>query len=185
MANDSLRTTLCVRYRAEVVACGILFTAARKLKVGAAPRLPATTWFVCAFVASFVVCFKTACPHPLRGFAADLSTLDCPPARILALLITFSAPYIPTPATLQVPMPESPPWWELFEVKEAEVFDVAAVLCHLYQQPRAQRLPLVPPPPGAPAPAAGASSKSPLTQVGGDCWLDSIWLWVAMIVNLK
>jgi hypothetical protein len=34
MANDSLRTTLCVRYRAEVVACGILFTAARKLKVG-------------------------------------------------------------------------------------------------------------------------------------------------------
>lgn len=37
MSNDSLRTTLCVRYRAEVVACGILFTAARKLKVGAAP----------------------------------------------------------------------------------------------------------------------------------------------------
>lgn len=68
-------------------------------------------------------------------------------------------------------MPESPPWWELFEVKEAEVFDVATVLCHLYHQPRAQRLPLVPPPPGAPAPAAGAGSKSPLTQVGGARWL--------------
>lgn len=36
MANDSLRTTLCVRFRAEAVACGILFTAARKLQVGAA-----------------------------------------------------------------------------------------------------------------------------------------------------
>jgi hypothetical protein len=33
MANDSLRSTLCVRYRSEVVACGILFTAARMLKV--------------------------------------------------------------------------------------------------------------------------------------------------------
>ena len=36
VANDSLRTTLCVRFRAEVVACGIVFTAARRLKVGAA-----------------------------------------------------------------------------------------------------------------------------------------------------
>lgn len=33
MANDSLRTPLCVTYRAEAVACGIIFTAARKLKV--------------------------------------------------------------------------------------------------------------------------------------------------------
>ena len=33
IANDSLRTPLCVRYKAQVVACGILFTAARKLKV--------------------------------------------------------------------------------------------------------------------------------------------------------
>ena len=36
MANDSLRTPLCVTYRAEAVACGIIFTAARKLKVSAA-----------------------------------------------------------------------------------------------------------------------------------------------------
>lgn len=34
IANDSLRTALCVRYRAQVVACGILFLAARRLKVG-------------------------------------------------------------------------------------------------------------------------------------------------------
>ncbi|PRW39204.1 Cyclin-L1-1 isoform A [Chlorella sorokiniana] len=33
MANDSLRTSLCVTYRAEAVACGIIFTAARKLKI--------------------------------------------------------------------------------------------------------------------------------------------------------
>lgn len=33
MANDSLRTPLCVTHKAEVVACGIIFTAARKLKV--------------------------------------------------------------------------------------------------------------------------------------------------------
>lgn len=30
MANDSLRAPLCVRYRAEVVACGVLFLAARR-----------------------------------------------------------------------------------------------------------------------------------------------------------
>lgn len=33
IANDSLRTTLCVRFKAEVVACGILFLAARRLKL--------------------------------------------------------------------------------------------------------------------------------------------------------
>lgn len=33
IANDSLRTTLCVRYKAEVQACGIVFLAARRLKV--------------------------------------------------------------------------------------------------------------------------------------------------------
>ena len=33
VTNDSLRTTLCVRFKAQVVACGILFLAARRLKV--------------------------------------------------------------------------------------------------------------------------------------------------------
>ncbi|CAM6126737.1 unnamed protein product [Calypogeia fissa] len=30
MANDSLRTTLCVRYKSEVVACGVVYAAARR-----------------------------------------------------------------------------------------------------------------------------------------------------------
>ncbi|CAL8470177.1 g9719 [Coccomyxa elongata] len=33
LTNDSLRTTLCVRLNSEVVACGIIFMAARRLKV--------------------------------------------------------------------------------------------------------------------------------------------------------
>ncbi|WIA18964.1 hypothetical protein OEZ85_003633 [Tetradesmus obliquus] len=33
VANDSLRTTLCVRYKGSVVACGIIFYTARRLKV--------------------------------------------------------------------------------------------------------------------------------------------------------
>lgn len=33
MTNDSLRTTLCVRLRAEAVACGVIFFAARRSKV--------------------------------------------------------------------------------------------------------------------------------------------------------
>ena len=33
MANDSLRATLCVRHRAEVVACAVLFLAARRRRV--------------------------------------------------------------------------------------------------------------------------------------------------------
>ncbi|KAK9915685.1 hypothetical protein WJX75_002648 [Coccomyxa subellipsoidea] len=33
LTNDSLRTTLCVRLKSEVVACGIIFMAARRLKV--------------------------------------------------------------------------------------------------------------------------------------------------------
>ncbi|PSC71895.1 cyclin-L1-1-like [Micractinium conductrix] len=92
MANDSLRTTLCVRYRAEAVACGILFTAARKL---------------------------------------------------------------------QISLPEDPPWWALFEVKEAELVDVCRTLCDLYRQPRARHLPVGRP---ASAPAVGApGARSPLS----------------------
>ncbi|KAL3143954.1 hypothetical protein ABBQ32_003767 [Trebouxia sp. C0010 RCD-2024] len=33
LANDSLRSTLCVRFKGEVVACGIIFLAARQLRV--------------------------------------------------------------------------------------------------------------------------------------------------------
>ncbi|KAI3431465.1 hypothetical protein D9Q98_004517 [Chlorella vulgaris] len=94
MSNDSLRTTLCVRYRAEVVACGILFTAARKLKV---------------------------------------------------------------------PMPESPPWWLLFEVTEVELADVCATLSDLYQRPKAQHISLLPGTAGAAQPVPPPGAKSPLS----------------------
>ncbi|KAG7637528.1 Cyclin-L1-1 [Arabidopsis thaliana] len=33
LANDSLRTTLCVRFRSEVVACGVVYAAARRFQV--------------------------------------------------------------------------------------------------------------------------------------------------------
>ncbi|QCE07383.1 cyclin T [Vigna unguiculata] len=33
MANDSLRTTLCVRFKSEVVACGVVYAAARRFQV--------------------------------------------------------------------------------------------------------------------------------------------------------
>ncbi|KAL4440342.1 hypothetical protein ABPG75_003343 [Micractinium tetrahymenae] len=95
MANDSLRTTLCVRFRAEAVACGILFTAARKL---------------------------------------------------------------------QIPLPEDPAWWLLFEVREEELVEVCRTLCHLYAQPRAQNVPLVKPAGQSGAAALPAGARSPLSQ---------------------
>ncbi|KAG1653418.1 hypothetical protein FOA52_009127 [Chlamydomonas sp. UWO 241] len=44
VANDSLRTTLCVRVKAEVVACGAIFYAARKLGVPL-PDDPNAPWW--------------------------------------------------------------------------------------------------------------------------------------------
>ncbi len=60
-------------------------------------------------------------------------------------------------------MPESPPWWHLFEVKEADVYDACAVLCELYSQPRAQHVPLIRPPPGTEAACLPAGAKSPMS----------------------
>lgn len=39
LANDSLRTTLCVRFKSEVVACGVVYAAARRFRV-ALPENP-------------------------------------------------------------------------------------------------------------------------------------------------
>jgi hypothetical protein len=69
LANDSLRGTLCVRRRAEVVACGALFAAARRLRE---------------------------------------------------------------------PMPETPPWWEVFGVARGELAEVCAELDALAAMPRAR-----------------------------------------------
>ncbi|KAJ7545809.1 hypothetical protein O6H91_08G011600 [Diphasiastrum complanatum] len=68
LANDSLRTTLCVRFKSEVVACGVVYAAARRF---------------------------------------------------------------------QVPLPENPSWWQVFDSLKSEVDEVCRVLANLYQQPKA------------------------------------------------
>uniref|UniRef100_A0A0D9Y8V7 Cyclin-L1-1 n=2 Tax=Oryza glumipatula TaxID=40148 RepID=A0A0D9Y8V7_9ORYZ len=69
LANDSLRTTLCVRFKSEVVACGVVYAAARR-----------------------------------HG----------------------------------VPLPEDPPWWNVFDADEAGIQEVCRVLAHLYSLPKSQ-----------------------------------------------
>lgn len=44
--NDSLRTPLCVRFKAEVVACGAIFYSARKLKIPLPESGPDPWWVV-------------------------------------------------------------------------------------------------------------------------------------------
>ncbi|GLJ20559.1 hypothetical protein SUGI_0374050 [Cryptomeria japonica] len=69
LANDSLRTTLCVRFKSEVVACGVVYAAARRF---------------------------------------------------------------------QVPLPENPPWWKVFDAEKHEIDEVCRVLANLYRQPKAR-----------------------------------------------
>ena len=68
LANDSLRIPLCVRYKAEIVACGLLFLAARRR---------------------------------------------------------------------HVPMPENPPWWEVFGVNQNQLLEVTVAIAELLDQPKA------------------------------------------------
>ena len=42
----------------------------------------------------------------------------------------------------QVALPEEPPWWELFDVTQAELAKVCRVMTALYQQPKAEYVPL-------------------------------------------
>eukprot|EP00270_Netrium_digitus_P016975 TRINITY_DN6154_c0_g1_i1.p1 TRINITY_DN6154_c0_g1~~TRINITY_DN6154_c0_g1_i1.p1 ORF type:complete len:569 (-),score=53.60 TRINITY_DN6154_c0_g1_i1:537-2063(-) len=44
LANDSLRTTLCVRFRSEVVACGVIYAAARRARIPLPENPP---WWLC------------------------------------------------------------------------------------------------------------------------------------------
>ncbi|KAH7291096.1 hypothetical protein KP509_29G000300 [Ceratopteris richardii] len=67
LVNDSLRTTLCVCYPSNVIACGIVFAAARRLSV---------------------------------------------------------------------PLPENPPWWDLFDVSNEQIHSVCLSLADLYRQPK-------------------------------------------------
>ncbi|PKA64590.1 Cyclin-L1-1 [Apostasia shenzhenica] len=69
LANDSLRTTLCVRFKSEVVACGVVYAAARRF---------------------------------------------------------------------QVPLPENPPWWLVFDADQTGIEEVCSTLEVLYSLPKAQ-----------------------------------------------
>lgn len=72
LANDSLRTTLCVRFKSEVVACGVVYAAARRFGVPLPENPP---WW--------------------KVFDADRSSID-EVCRVLALLYTRpKAKYIP------------------------------------------------------------------------------------------
>lgn len=103
LANDSLRTTLCVQHKAEIVACGLLFLAARR-----------------------------------QG----------------------------------VPMPENPPWWEVFGVSKEQLLEVAGAIIELLGQPKASYVALgkdftsrgvngaaSPPVPASPQPISAAPSS--------------------------
>lgn len=72
LANDSLRTTLCVRFKSEVVACGVVYAAARRFQV-ALPENP--PWW--------------------KAFDADKSGID-EVCRVLAHLYSLpKSQYIP------------------------------------------------------------------------------------------
>jgi hypothetical protein len=96
--NDSLRTTLCLRFKPHIIACGAIFFAARRLAVA---------------------------------------------------------------------LPEEPPWWRVFDVEEAQMYEVVRTMHDLYQRPRAEYIPvfrhIVPSKPPTPvlspaaAPAAGGA----------------------------
>ncbi|TYH87957.1 hypothetical protein ES332_D01G154200v1 [Gossypium tomentosum] len=72
LANDSLRTTLCVRFKSEVVACGVVYAAARRFQVPLPENPP---WW--------------------KAFDADKSGID-EVCRVLARLYRLpKAQYIP------------------------------------------------------------------------------------------
>ncbi|KAL7136780.1 hypothetical protein ABFS83_10G053600 [Erythranthe nasuta] len=72
LANDSLRTTLCVRFRSEVVACGVVYAAARRFQVPLPENPP---WW--------------------KAFDADKSGID-EVCRVLAHLYSLpKAQYVP------------------------------------------------------------------------------------------
>lgn len=73
LANDSLRTTLCVRFKSEVVACGVVYAAARRFGM---------------------------------------------------------------------PLPESPPWWKVFDADKPGIDEVCRVLAHLYCRPKSKYIPV-------------------------------------------
>lgn len=79
LANDSLRTTLCVRFRAEVVACGVLFLASRRLKIPMPEHPP---WWEA---------FKVSEENLTAVVRALLEVHELPPAEYIVLRRDWTA----------------------------------------------------------------------------------------------
>ncbi|ERM99638.1 hypothetical protein AMTR_s00088p00175940 [Amborella trichopoda] len=67
LANDGLRTTLCIRFKSEVIACAVVYSASRRLRY---------------------------------------------------------------------PLPENPPWWEVFDTRKSQIDEVCRVRAKLYSLPK-------------------------------------------------
>ncbi|KAI3970600.1 hypothetical protein MKX01_024247 [Papaver californicum] len=87
LANDSLRTTLCVRFKSEVVACGVVYAAARRFQVPLPENPP---WW--------------------KAFDAEKSGID-EVCRVLAHLYSMpKALYIPVCKTGDSSTPSNKSW---------------------------------------------------------------------------
>lgn len=42
----------------------------------------------------------------------------------------------------QVPLPENPPWWKVFDADKSGIDEVCRVLAHLYTFPKAEYIPV-------------------------------------------
>ena len=110
----SLRTTLCVRFKSETVACGLIFMAARRLKVchRCIPALPTS--------------FKYS--HKTMWLGITVVWRD--ECGIFCAHVMY--------AIAQVALPVQPPWWQLFGVRYEDICEVCCEMQALYVQAKAQ-----------------------------------------------
>lgn len=151
LVNDSLRTMLCVRYRSNIIACGIIYYAAWRLKVRAIPTTLAAGWAERLPAPSWQRGEQPACRCCLQACCAARQLRAAP----LAGAVTPPPNRHTNAISLQVPLPEQPPWWELFEVEEAGIYEVCRTMHELYLAPKAHHIPvyrnILPSKPGTPA----------------------------------
>ena len=68
------------------------------------------------------------------------------------------------PGVLQVPLPEDPPWWELFKVKRADMYAVAREVHALYQLPKMTYVSVYRAQQGSPKDAPAAKEGTPMVS---------------------
>jgi cyclin L len=133
----SLRTTLCVRFKSEVVACGIIFLAARRKQV----------------------CPHTWCHRFIRKCLSHRREMENAPWP--------HQPETPEVPPAQVVLPErlGDAWWELCSVSRADVLEVASEIHALYSQPAPVYVALGRAAPGASVPRVSslAAAASPIS----------------------